>query len=155
MFYVKLSARRSLPYNSFKIMKTQSNVDWLQVCDAELFFLFVFWSQKIQKSQSHEVEVESLLKDLLKGDKWIKLLYRLSYTIILSFHPVGNDYNVFQVCYMPQNQKKTTSNLTFQQARNYLLVVNSYLQVVNSGRHTTIFQEKAIKQISMCWGGSL
>lgn len=51
---------------------------------------------------------------------------------------------------MPQNQKKPTSNLTFQQARNYLLVVNSYLQVVNSGRHTTIFQEKAIKQISMC-----
>lgn len=53
---------------------------------------------------------------------------------------------------MPQNQKKKKkpNNLTFQQARNYLLVVNSYLQVVNSGRHTTIFQEKAIKQISMC-----
>lgn len=91
MFYVKLSARRSLHYNSFEIMKTPSNVDWLQVCDAEIFFfLFVFWSQKIQKSQSHKVEVEPLLKDLLKGDKWIKLLYRLSYTVILSFHPVGN-----------------------------------------------------------------
>lgn len=45
-----------------------------------------------------------------------------SHTIILCFHPVGNDYNVFQACYMAQNQKKPTSNLTFQQARNYLLV---------------------------------